>query len=142
MKKTKLLVDNIYDFELLGFIAPLKDYKMAWVINNCLDMNLVKSKDFELQFLDDTAMIISQYMIEKEHGYVQLLKNRSVNQNVNVRYLIPELKIMDYFLLIQDYTEELDINLYIERLSKSNLIQNVVKLDVNKIKSKENLLTY
>ncbi|MCH7411665.1 IPExxxVDY family protein [Belliella sp. DSM 111904] len=142
MKKTKLLVDNIFEFELLGFIAPLKDYKMAWVINNCLDVNLVKSKDFELHFLDDSSMIISQYMIEKEHGYVQLLKNRSVNENVNIRYLIPELRIMDYFLLIQDYTEELDINLYIERLSKSNLIQNVVKLDVNKLKSKENLLTY
>ncbi|SIS72990.1 IPExxxVDY family protein [Belliella pelovolcani] len=142
MKKTKLLVDNPFDFELLGFVAPLKDYKMAWVINNCLDINLIRSKDFELQFMDDTALVISQYMIEKDHGYLQLLKNRSLNENGSIRYLIPELRMMDYFLLLQDLTFELDINTYIERLSKSHYIQNVVKLDVNKIKSKENLLTY
>jgi hypothetical protein len=142
MKKTKFLVDNTYDFELLGFVAPLKDYKMAWVINNCLDIKLIRTKDYELHFLDDSALIISQYIIEKEHGYMQLLKNRSLNEHGNIKYLVPELRMIDYFMLLQDLTFELDINTYIERLSKSVFIQNVVKLDVNKIKSKENLLTY
>ncbi|AFL85886.1 hypothetical protein Belba_3383 [Belliella baltica DSM 15883] len=142
MKKSKLLVDNLYEFDLLGFVAPIKDYKMAWVINNCLNIRLVKTKDFELHFLDDSALKISQFIIEKDHGYIQLLKNRSFNENGNVHYLIPELKIMDYFLLMQDLTFDLNIYAYIEQLSKSNFIQNVVRLDVNKIKSKENLLTY
>jgi hypothetical protein len=142
MKKSKLLVDNLYEFELLGFVAPIKDYKMAWVINNCLNIRLIKTNDFELNFLDDSALKISQFIIEKDHGYIQLLKNRSVNDNGNVHYLIPELKIMDYFLLLQDLTFDLNIYTYIEQLSKSNFIQNVVKLDVDKIKSKENLLTY
>jgi hypothetical protein len=142
MKKSKLLVDNLYEFELLGFVAPIKDYKMAWVINNCLNIRLIKTNDFELNFLDDSALKISQFIIEKDHGYIQLLKNRSVNENGNVHYLIPELKIMDYFLLLQDLTFDLNIYAYIEQLSKSNFIQNVVKLDVDKIKSKENLLTY
>lgn len=142
MKKSKLLVEHQYEFELLGFVAPIKDYKMAWVVNNCLKIRLVKTKDFELQFLDDSQLKISQYILEKDHGYIQLLKNRSFNENGNVHYLIPELKIMDYFMLIQDLTFDLNINAYIEQLSKSNSIQNVVKLEVSKIKSKENLLTY
>lgn len=142
MKKSKLLVENLYEFDLLGFVAPIKDYKMAWVINNCLNIRLVKTKDFELHFLDDSALKISQFIIEKDHGYIQLLKNRSFNENGNVHYLIPELKIMDYFLLMQDLTFDMNIYAYIEQLSKSNFIQNVVKLDVAKIKSKENLLTY
>jgi hypothetical protein len=49
---------------------------------------------------------------------------------------------VDYFLILQDYTLETNINSYIENLSASNLIQNVVKLDISKLKSKENLLTY
>ncbi|MFD2036758.1 IPExxxVDY family protein [Belliella marina] len=142
MKKTKLLVEHQYEFELLGFVAPIKDYKMAWVVNNCLNINLVKTKDFELQFLDDSELKISQYILEKDHGYIQLLKNRSFSANGNALHLIPELKIMDYFMLVQDLTFDLNINAYIERLSKSSFIQNVVKLDVSKIKSKENLLTY
>ncbi len=142
MKKNKLLALPQYDFELLGFIAPVKDYKMAWLINHSMGINLTKADDFQLEFLDDSRLVISQYMIKKEHGFIQLLKNRSFSDGPNALHLIPELKIMDYFLLLQDFTLELNINSYIERLSKIPVIQNVVKLDINKLKSKENLLTY
>ncbi|ERM83902.1 hypothetical protein P872_01185 [Rhodonellum psychrophilum GCM71 = DSM 17998] len=142
MKKTKLFVEPEFDFELLGFVAPLKDYKMAWVINDSLGINLVKAKDYELEFTNQPQLKISQFILEKEHGFIQLLKNRSYSDGGNALFLIPELKIMDYFLLLQDLTSQLNINAYIEQLSTSLFIQNVVKLDLSKIKSKENLLTY
>lgn len=142
MKKIKLVVEHQFDFELLGIVAPLKDYKMAWVINQVLDLKLIKAQDLVLEFIEDPKIEISKYMEKMDHGFVQLLKNKSISKRTNAAYLIPELKIMDYFLLLQDQTFELDINVYIERLSESPHIQNVVKLDVSKIKSKENLLTY
>ena len=142
MKKSRLIVEHLYEFELLGFVAPVKDYKMAWIINNSLDLKLAKIGDYELEFISGTKLCISQYKYEKENGFIQLLKNKSYAQDNNSLYLIPELKIFDYFLLIQDFTSEVDINDYIERLSGNGLIQNVVKLDIDKIKSKENLLTY
>lgn len=142
MKKNKLIVEHIYEFELLGFVAPVKDYKMAWIINNSLALNLAKIEDYEIQFISGTKLCISQYKCEKENGFIQLLKNKSFVLDSNSLYLIPELKIFDYFLLIQDFTSEVDINDYIERLSRNALIQNVVKLDIDNIKSKENLLTY
>ncbi|MCS4433626.1 IPExxxVDY family protein [Aquiflexum gelatinilyticum] len=142
MKRNKLVVEHLYEFELLGFVAPVKDYKMAWIINNALDLKLAKTDDYELEFISSTRLCISQYKSEKENGFIQLLKNKSFGLDTNSLYLIPELKIIDYFLLIQDFTSEVDINDYIERLSGNGLIQNVVKLDIDKIKSKENLLTY
>ena len=142
MKKTKLFVEPTFDFELLGLVSPVKDYKMAWIINNALDLKLAKTDDYELEFISGTRLCISQYKCEKENGFTQLLKNKSFSHDTNSLYLIPELKIIDYFLLIQDFTSEVDINDYIERLSGNGLIQNVVKLDIDKIKSKENLLTY
>lgn len=142
MKRNKLVVEHLYEFELLGFVAPVKDYKMAWIINNALDLKLAKTDDYELEFISGTRLCISQYKSEKENGFIQLLKNKSFGLDTNSLYLIPELKIIDYFLLIQDFTSEVDINDYIERLSGNGLIQNVVKLDIDKIKSKENLLTY
>ena len=33
MKKSKLLFETTFDFDLLGLVAPLKDYKLAWLIN-------------------------------------------------------------------------------------------------------------
>jgi hypothetical protein len=142
MKRNKLVVEHLYEFELLGFVAPVKDYKMAWIINNSLDLKLAKIDDYELEFISGTRLCISQFKCEKENGFIQLLKNKSFSFDTNSLYLIPELKIFDYFLLIQDFTSEVDINDYIERLSGNGSIQNVVKLDIDKIKSKENLLTY
>ncbi|WP_304518211.1 IPExxxVDY family protein [Cecembia rubra] len=142
MKKTKLLVEPEYEFELLGLVAPIKDYKMAWVINNTLGLKLVRVCDFEPDFLNQPQMKIAQFLEEKEHGYTQLLKNRSLLESRQTLYLIPELKMVDYFMLIQDMTFELNLNMYIERLSEVRYIQNVIKLDVSKLKSKENLLTY
>lgn len=142
MKKTRLLIEHHYDFDLLGLVAPVKDYKMAWLLNHTLGIHLVKASDFELEFVNQPLLRISQYMDQKEHGFTQLLKNRSFADGVNALYLVPELRFMDYFLLLQDHTFELNINAYIEQLSQVRYIQNVVKLDVNKLKSKDNLLTY
>lgn len=142
MKKTRLLIEHQYDFDLLGLVAPVKDYKMAWLLNHTLGIHLIKANDFELEFVNQPLLKISQYMDQKDHGYTQLLKNRSFSDGVNALYLVPELRFMDYFLLVQDHTFELNINAYIEQLSQVRNIQNVVKLDVNKLKSKDNLLTY
>nr|HAD51676.1 IPExxxVDY family protein [Algoriphagus sp.] len=76
------------------------------------------------------------------HGFVQLLKNKAINSQNQVSYLIPELKTMDYFLLVQDQTFQISINTFANKLAEIPFIQNVMKLDITKLKSRENLLTY
>jgi len=142
MKKSKLQVIHEYEFDLIGLVAPVKDHKMAWMINRSLGIQLAKTKDYEVEFINKPRLIISQFILEKEHGFIQLLKNRAFSSQDQALYLVPELKTIDYFLVLQDFTFELNINDYIEELSGNPLIQNVVRLDVSKLKSKENLLTY
>lgn len=142
MKKNKLSVTPDFAFELLGIISPYKDYKIAWAINQSLGIRLAKKEDLSLEFNNGEHLVISCFFQKNNYGFLQLLKNRSIHQEGTSLYLLPELKIMDYFLMIQDDTCEIDINEYIGTLSKSSLVQNVVKLDIAKIKSKENLLTY
>ncbi|MEB2776227.1 IPExxxVDY family protein [Algoriphagus sp. D3-2-R+10] len=142
MKKAKLLIEHTYDFELLGLVSPVRDYKMAWLINRDLDLDLIKSEDLLLEFLTLPSLKISQYFLSLPHGFVQLLRNKALNSTNQVSYLIPELKSMDYFLLVQDETFQISINTFANQLAKNRYIQNVMKLDVSKLKSKENLLTY
>lgn len=142
MKKNKLVLDYQFDFEILGFVAPVKDYKIAWAINRQVGLRLKKVNDYHLEFINQPDLLVPQFLQTMEHGFVQLLKNKSNTFGPSPAYLIPELKMMDYFMLIQDLTEELDINAYIGRLSEVSFIQNVVKIDITKIKSRENLLTY
>lgn len=142
MKKAKLLIEPTYDFELLGLVSPIKDYKMAWVINRELQLQLAKSEDLVLEFVSMPKLEISQYFLALPYGFIQLLKNKALNSSLQLAYLIPELRNMDYFLLVQDETEQTNITTFAEHLSKNSHIQSVVRLDVSKLKSKENLLTY
>jgi len=142
MKKSKLIVEHTYDFDLLGLVSPVKDYKAAWLINRELELDLVKVEDLELDFYSGPSLKISQYFLSLPHGFVQLLKNKALNSTNQISFLIPELKTMDYFLLVQDETFQISINTFAEKLSQNPLVQNVMKLDVTKLKSKENLLTY
>jgi len=142
MKKVKLQIEHTYDFEVLGLVSPVKDYNMAWLINRQLDLDLIKWEDLEIEFLSDPQLKISQYFLSLPHGFVQLLKNKAINSQNQVSYLIPELKTMDYFLLVQDQTFQISINTFANKLAEIPFIQNVMKLDVTKLKSRENLLTY
>ncbi|WPR73608.1 IPExxxVDY family protein [Algoriphagus sp. NG3] len=142
MKKVKLLIEHTYDFEVLGLVSPVRDYKMAWLINRELDLNLTKSDDLSLEFMTQPSLKIAQYFLSLPHGFVQLLRNKALNSTNQVAYLIPELKSMDYFLLVQDETFQISINTFANQLAKNRYVQNVMKLDVSKLKSKENLLTY
>lgn len=142
MKKVKLQIEHTYDFDVLGLVSPVKDYKMAWLINRQLNLDLIKADDLEIEFLSDPHLKISQYFLSLPHGYVQLLKNKALDTHHQVSYLIPELKYMDYFLLVQDQTFRISIHTFASELAKNPFVQNVMKLDVSKLKSKENLLTY
>ncbi len=142
MKKAKLHIEHTYDFELLGLVSPVKDYKMAWLINRELGLDMVRWDDLEIEFLSIPSLKISQFFLSLPHGFVQLLKNKALNSSNQISYLIPELKYMDYFLLVQDDTFQISINTFANQLAQNPFIQNVMKLDVTKLKSKENLLTY
>ena len=142
MKKAKLLVEPTFDFELLGLVSPIREYRMAWLINKEMDLNLVKADDLELEFLNAPKLEISQYFLSLPHGFIQLLKNKALNSSQQLAYLIPELKNLDYFLLVQDETEQMQLSTFIDQLSKNSLIQSIVRIDISKLKSKENLLTY
>jgi hypothetical protein len=142
MKKAKLQIEPTFDFELLGIVSPIREYRMAWLVNQELEINLVKADDLELEFLNSEKLEIAQYFLSLPHGFIQLLKNKALNSSQQLAYLIPELKNLDYFLLVQDETEQLDLSNFMEKLSRNPLVQSIVRIDISKLKSKENLLTY
>ena len=142
MKKAKLQIEPAFDFELLGIVSPIREYRMAWLVNQELELNLVKVDDLELEFLNSEKLEIAQYFLSLPHGFIQLLKNKALNSAQQLAYLVPELKNLDYFLLVQDETEQMDLSNFMEKLSRNPLVQSIVRIDISKLKSKENLLTY
>ena len=42
MRKSKLIIEYEYDFNLIGLISTAKGYKLAWELNQALGIHLVK----------------------------------------------------------------------------------------------------
>ena len=104
MKKSKLIVDHNFDFELAGIISNAKGYKLTWEINRALKLNFIKAKDLVLSFIDSNRLTILNYKYETENSKLLLLKNKGVESD--------ELRVIQY----------------------------AIRIDIEKLKSKENLL--
>ena len=83
MKKNKLIANFDFDFSLLAIVSQLKEYKLAWIINRELGINLVKQEDEVFQFLGDKKLVISNYLYQAEHSNIRLIFNRSTEDYNN-----------------------------------------------------------
>lgn len=127
------------DFDLFGLVSPAKEYKLAWSLNQNLGLKLVKSKDLAINFLDDRSIIISNFTFTTSHCTFRLLKNLALSED-SKEYLLPELKNVDYFLLIKNESDTFDLNKYVKRLPEIDAVQSFTSINVEKLENKENLI--
>lgn len=135
----ELKIDYQCDFELVGLVCSARAYKLAWYINQYLQLNLAKSDDLVIKFVCEPNIIVSNFAYSTPHCSFRLLKNRSESE-VSEGYLLPELKNMDYFLIIKNESDTFDTAISIKKLSQIKLIDSYQRIAVDKLANKENLL--
>jgi len=142
MRKSKLFIEYDYNFDLCGIISQAKDYKLAWSINQILNIHLVKGSDIQLEYLDQDNVFVSNFIYETENSILRILKNRSDQENDTKPLLLPELSNFDYFIMSHDSGDAFDMNDIIKTLKELDIVQYVQSINVSKLKSKENLIFY
>lgn len=140
MKKTKLLIDYDFGFILIGITTTSKDYKLAWILNKRLQFNLSKQEDLHLPFEKGQDLTLSHYLFTTDFIQVHLVKNKSVSDVATTAFLVPELNHFDYFLKIEEEGEQIQLSELLQTLRSVEYIQLVQQVDINKLKSKENLI--
>lgn len=141
MKKRKLEAEFDYNFLLFGVISALKEYKLAWHLNNAFELQLNKANDIAIDFLKSQNLIISNYLYETEHSTFRLLKNKSADVfEDNLAFLIPELKRFDYLILIQGFDDTFNTGDIKKLLSSIPKVQYVQNFQIDDLKSRENLI--
>ena len=157
----KLHIDEFdeIDYQLIAIHTSLEDYRLAYYINQNLPITLKKSnytiqistKEGETQFtrfvFEDEKSGISWDLIQNQNE-IQLSSQR-VNQGLFANsitnfstkvYLIPEFKKVDYFLKIENSSTSIDVSKIANKLNKIERISTVYSVDVENIKSKNNLI--
>ncbi len=141
MKTSKLIVQHDYDFELYAIISSVKTYKLAWELNQVLNIVLSKKQDVLFEFLKEKSKLyFINYKFETEYSCFRFIKNKACEfYNTSKPYLIPELKEYDYLLLLAN-SSVFDEKKILEQLKKISNIEYINLVEINTLKSKENLI--
>lgn len=147
------------DYSLIAIHTTLEDYRLAYFINQRLHVNLNKSIK-EIQITDKEGEVhfsrfhyyekkkdISWDLIQNINEVIQQKKedNKGLFTNFELEvakkvYMIPEFKKVNYFLKIENSEDNTNL---LEIQSELNSIDQIATnyiVDINKIKSKNNLI--
>jgi hypothetical protein len=106
------------DFVLIAVTTSLKDYRICYYINKCLNFNFTRIDDLALDsHVNGAPMLFSLY-----------------------HYVWESTETDFYFIMIKNYIDDDDLENMISALNKIPEIVAAVKIDPKKIKSRENLL--
>ncbi len=141
MAKSRLQVDYSYDFELMGIISNLKAYRLAWLLNQKLNIHLVKQGDIIHEFINNEQVTISNYLYETENAQFRLLKNKSENKNSGrLAFLLPELHKFDFFIMKKGVLDGRQDEGLLNKLRLMEDIQYITLFTIEDLKSRENLI--
>ena len=138
MRKTKLIVDHELGAKIIGLVSTLKDYKLAWNINQVFKIDLVMQPALVIEFVSSSNLSITNYIYATEFQEFRLIKNKSIDTNSG--YLIPELVNFDFFIMISGEADIMPEEPVIERLHAIKGIEYFQLIDVAKLKSKDNFI--
>lgn len=161
MTLIKLLLDEFdeVDYELIAIHSSLEDYRMAFFINQNLPIILSKSKEEIIVKVNNEEVLFSKFIYDDlsndliwtliQNKNEIITKEKTKNQTLFLDteleietkvFLLPELKKVDYFLKIENVQSKLEVKKTLSKLLNIDQISTAYKVDVNTIKSKNNLI--
>lgn len=138
LNKTTLKFELDLDFVLVAITAQLKDYMFCFKINKQIGTDFCKISDLELQFNNgDDIFYFSRYfyLTPETETEFYIIANKGTEG-----FLVPEMKKVDFFILIRNYIDNEELKLIISRLNKIPEVLVAAEVDPKKLKSKENLI--
>lgn len=154
----KLLVDDFYDtsYSLFAIHCRLEDYRLAYLLNKYLKLNLSRlPQDLDYKYFAATYSIYEWHdedhfttwnmisnVCKKEEDCLQSSGSLfSSNEKILKTYhLLPELKNVDYLIKISNDDRYFDDKDIIEKIQTIPQVITTYVIDVDKLKSKENLI--
>lgn len=104
MPRKKLLdVAFDYDFELFGITSVAKPFKLAWAINQALEIRLVKQEDLTVQL--EQHLAFSHHVYQTHATTLRLIRNKPQDAAQGPILLVPELPHIDYFFYRQGFED-------------------------------------
>ncbi|RZJ35114.1 MAG: IPExxxVDY family protein [Flavobacterium sp.] len=156
MATFKLSIDEFdeVNYELIAIHTSLEDYHLAYFINQNFPVLLSRNPNEVQVQTREGETAFSRYTFEHHENGIcwDLLQNKSetvasaagdlffgASQQISaIAYLLPEFKKVDYFLKIS--ISDSNPGQVLEKLAGINNITTVYPIDIDRVKSKNNLI--
>jgi len=139
MKKSKLIIDYDFDFDLIGVISSAKGYKLAWEMNQAMGIHLVKQPDLIVGFKNNEEKSFAHYAHQTQLNRLKVFKNKPSDQDAGKYFLIPEFPHFD-FIILADMEEQNNDQQLISVLKSIASIQLAADIPLDGLKSKSNFI--
>jgi len=154
----KLLVDDFYDtsFSLLAIHCRLEDYRIAYLLNKHLGLNLSRMpRDLDYKYFASSYSVYEWYdneneiywnlisnVCKKEEDSLQSSGSLFTLQNkiLKTYNLLPEYKNVDFLIKITNEAQNFNEKMVLNKIQSIPQIITSYMIDTEKLKSKENLI--
>lgn len=127
------------DFALVAITSSLEPHVFCFKLNRQLNISLFRIDELGISFRegDVGSLHFDRYFYQNSsvETTFYLLVNRGAGG-----FLVPEMKNVDFFLLIQNGIDEEDLKATISTINQITEVLVAIQVDPKKIKSRENLI--
>jgi len=136
--KLKLDFQFDIDFDIVGIITSLQDYKVCHFLNESLKMQMKRIQDREIIHPKrDTCQYFKQYYFKDELNKLEYYLISNKNQGERC---LPEMKIVDYLLLINGNAKQELVEEMMGQIKSLSGIASVLRIRPEQINSIENII--
>ena len=142
------------DYELIAVHSSLDDYKLAYMLNKELGIQLSKNLAYVEIAIPEGKSAFSNYIFDDEKNDVvwTLIENKTTIINSNKQttslfeqvditvFLLPEFKKADYLIKIENIDYGFDSESIIEKIQEIKNVTTAYTIDITNLKSKNNLI--
>ena len=142
------------DYELIAVHSSLDDYKLAYMLNKELGIQLSKNIAYVEIAIPEGKSAFSNYIFDDEKNDVvwTLIENKTTIINSNKQttslfeqvditvFLLPEFKKADYLIKIENIDYGFDSESIIEKIQEIKNVTTAYTIDITNLKSKNNLI--
>ena len=142
------------DYELIAVHSSLDDYKLAYMLNKELGIQLSKNLAYVEIAIPEGKSAFSNYIFDDEKNDVvwTLIENKTTIINSNKQttslfeqvditvFLLPEFKKADYLIKIENIDYGFDSESIIEKIQEIKNVTTAYAIDITNLKSKNNLI--
>lgn len=135
--KQSIKIEFDFNFDLIAVVSNAKDYRLISKMNKVLHLEMVEIEDVEIIENGSVSAFYSRYSFFDEDLEVQYVVVSNKHEN---GYLVKECKEVDFFFLIEQPEQLSVMETAISCLNNISEVQMAFKMDVNKLKSRQNLI--